>query len=79
MENAMEILTTAEVAAWLKVSKRHVYEMTKQRTAAGVIRQHPLPCVRFGASVRFRRVDIEEWVERLCGKAGVSTCEKIER
>jgi excisionase family DNA binding protein len=61
----MEILTADEVAAMLKVSKRHVYELTRDRTQSGEIREHPLPVVRFGASVRFRRSDVEEWIEKL--------------
>jgi hypothetical protein len=31
----MEILTVVEVAAMLKVSKRHVYELTKNHTQPG--------------------------------------------
>ena len=64
----LEILTVEEVAKLLKVSKWHVYELTQPRTKAGDIRENPLPCVRFGKSVRFRRSDIESWIEKLVRK-----------
>lgn len=61
----MEILTVGEVATWLRLSKSQIYEMTKQRTRNGEVREHPLPCVKMGTAVRFRRKAVEEWIERL--------------
>jgi predicted DNA-binding transcriptional regulator AlpA len=66
----MEILTADEVAVLLKVSKRHVYELARQRTRSGDVRDHPLPCVRLGKSIRFNKAAVEEWIERL-SNAGV--------
>ncbi len=60
-----DILTADEVASLLKISKRQVYELTKERTQSGDIREYPLPCVRLGKLVRFRRSDVEEWIEKL--------------
>ena len=65
---AMEILTVNEVASLLRVSIWHVYELTQPRTKSGDIREHPLPCLRFGKSVRFRRSDLEAWIEKLVRK-----------
>jgi predicted DNA-binding transcriptional regulator AlpA len=64
-EVAMEILTADEVAAWLKISKRHVYELVKQRTKSGDVRKDPLRCIRLGKSIRFNKAAVEEWIERL--------------
>lgn len=61
----MEILTADEVASLLKVSKRHVYELTKQHMKSGDVRDNPLPCVRLGKSIRFNKAAVEEWFERL--------------
>ena len=61
----MEILTVSEVATMLRVSKSQIYEMTKPRTRSGDVREHPLPVLRIGGSVRFRRGAVEEWIERL--------------
>lgn len=61
----MEILTVDDVAGWLKVSKSQVYELTKARTRSGDPRKHPLPVLRVGSSVRFRKSDVEAWVEKL--------------
>jgi excisionase family DNA binding protein len=60
-----EILTVAEVAAWLRISKRQVYELAKPRTLTGEIRKHPIPVLRIGASVRFRKCDIDRWLQQL--------------
>ena len=61
----MEILTVSEVAAWLRLSKSQVYELMKTHTRNGEVREHPLPSVRMGTSVRFRRKAVEEWIQRL--------------
>lgn len=68
----MEILTVAQVAAWLKVSKSQVYELAKPRTASGDVREHPLPVLRLGGSIRFRRSAVEAWIEKLVvpGRSG---------
>jgi predicted DNA-binding transcriptional regulator AlpA len=68
----MEILTVEEVATLLKVSKWHVYELAKPRTKTGDVRNNTLPCVRLGNCVRFRKSDVEQWVERLSRLNGVS-------
>lgn len=58
----MEMLTIKEVAAMLKISHRHIYELANLRTKAGDVRKHPLPCYRLGAAVRFDRAEVEQWV-----------------
>ncbi len=65
----MEILTADEVAALLKISKRQVYELARERTQSGDVRSHPLPALRIGKSVRFRKSDVEEWIEKLIAKS----------
>jgi excisionase family DNA binding protein len=55
----MEILTVDEVAALLRVSTRHVYELSQPRTKTGEVRANPLPCVRLGKSVRFSKEAVE--------------------
>ena len=64
----MEILTVAEVAAWLKVSKRTVSELMTERMRNGDVRENPLPVLRIGRSVRFRKSDVETWIEKLVRK-----------
>ena len=61
----MQILTADEVASLLKISKDHVYELAKARTKSGDMREAPLPCIRLGKSVRFRKSDVEAWIEKL--------------
>jgi predicted DNA-binding transcriptional regulator AlpA len=64
----MEILTASEVAAWLRLSKSQVYELTKERTRSGDVRKDPLPVVKIGTAVRFRRSDLEAWIEKLASR-----------
>jgi predicted DNA-binding transcriptional regulator AlpA len=62
-----EILTVPELAQWLKVSRRSIYEMTASR---GQQRHEiPLPILRLPVGLRFRRSDIEAWLNR-CADAG---------
>lgn len=59
------LLTINEVAEWLGVSKAWVYDH--------VTRKRPfLPCVRFGELTRFRREEIERFIQehaRVSGSA----------
>lgn len=50
------LLTIHDLAIWLGVSKGWIYDH--------VTRKRPLlPCVRFGEITRFRRSDIEKFIE----------------
>jgi excisionase family DNA binding protein len=64
----MEILTVAELATMLKMNKRQVYEMTRARTRSGAMRDNPIPFLKINGNVRFRKSDVEEWIEKLAGK-----------
>jgi excisionase family DNA binding protein len=64
----MEILTVDELALLLKMNKRQVYEMTKTRTRSGAMREHPIPVLKINGNVRFRKSDIEDWIEKLARK-----------
>lgn len=60
-----DILTVAEVAAMLRISKRQVCELVNGGTPSGQVRQNPLPGFKIGKLWRFRRSDVEAWVENL--------------
>jgi excisionase family DNA binding protein len=51
-----QILTMAEVAGRLKVSKRWVYEKCRHRC------QNPLPAIRIGRYLRFDWGDVSAWL-----------------
>lgn len=57
-----DILTPAELAARLKVSKSWVFEQTRGR--AKVRNENPLPCIRLGKYLRFSWVQVSEWMLR---------------
>ena len=67
-----EILTVDEVAAFLKMSKGQIYEMTKQRTRSGSMRDHPLPVLKINGNLRFRKVDVDSWLARLADEEASS-------
>ena len=48
-------LTTEEVLGYLKTTPRTIYRL---------IRNGELPAVRIGRQWRFRRTDLDRWVER---------------
>jgi predicted DNA-binding transcriptional regulator AlpA len=63
-----ELLTADELATHLKMSKWQVYELAKERTRSGDVNENPLPALRFGTSVRFRKSEVEMWLASLTGK-----------
>ena len=50
------LLTITDVAAWLGVSKAWVYDHATRKKPF-------LPCVRFGELTRFRRSEIERFIQ----------------
>ena len=55
MSLANEIMTSAEVAILLRVSRWSVYEMVKMRQ---------IPYFKIGRSVRFRHSELIEWTKK---------------
>jgi predicted DNA-binding transcriptional regulator AlpA len=56
-----EILTVEDLAAWLKVSPRQIYELSRSRSLARG--RHPLPSIKIHKKMlRFRRSDVEQWL-----------------
>lgn len=55
-----DILTPAELATRLKVSKTWVFEQTRQR--AKVRNKKPLPYIRLGKYLRFSWVQVSLWL-----------------
>lgn len=59
-----EILTPDEVKAMLKLSSRRaVYELTRVR--ARVTHTKPIPVIRIGSMLRFRKADVLTWLDEL--------------
>lgn len=48
------LMTALEVAAWLATSDQFVYD---------AVRDLGLPAIRFGRTYRFRRGDVQAWIE----------------
>jgi predicted DNA-binding transcriptional regulator AlpA len=50
------------------MSKGQVYEMTSTRTRSGNMREHPLPVLKINGNLRFRKSDVEDWIEKLVAR-----------
>lgn len=61
-----EILTVTDVAEFLKLSKTQVYELTRER--ARIRQSVPLPVIRIGTNLRFRKSAVEQWLLELESK-----------
>lgn len=61
-----QILTIDELAEFLKMTRRQVYNMTRARGQARM--NDPLPILRINGNVRFRLCDVEDWLARLAGE-----------
>ena len=57
-----DILTPAELATRLKVSKSWVFEQTRNR--AKVRNARPLPSIRLGKYIRFSWLQVCEWLSQ---------------
>ena len=60
-----EILTLDDLAAFLKMTRGQVYTMTRRRSQ--LRQEHPLPVLRINGNLRFRKADVEQWLEKLAG------------
>jgi excisionase family DNA binding protein len=61
----MELLTPDELADWLHLSRRSVYELCSVR---GQQRQKtPLPFLKIAGKLRFSREAVQQWLLRLQG------------
>jgi excisionase family DNA binding protein len=58
-----EILTISQLAEWLQVSKRSVYEMVGTRGSRRM--KVPLPTLRIGSTIRFVKADVQHWLDQL--------------
>lgn len=58
-----EILTLDDVAAWLKMTRGQVYTLTRKRSQARM--DVPFPVLKINGNLRFRRADVETWLEKI--------------
>lgn len=59
----MEVLTIEDMAALLKMTRRQVYELTRERNRARS--GHPVPLIRVNGNTRFLRAEVEKWLAEL--------------
>jgi predicted DNA-binding transcriptional regulator AlpA len=59
-----EILTIPDLCSWLKLEPSAVYSMTRARHRARY-GDRALPYFKINGAIRFRKSDIESWLNRL--------------
>lgn len=57
------LMTVDEIAGYLKVSPGHIYNC---------VSKGEIPFVKVGAAVRFRRSEVDRWVEEQAGRTTAS-------
>ena len=65
-----EILTLQNVAEYLKISERTVY---------GYAQRGVLPGIKVGTAWRFRKVDIDDWLEQQRRMTEKSTSKRMKK
>ena len=59
-----ELMTTQEVADYLRI-KKQTLEAWRSKNINNI------PCIKIGTSVRYRRRDVEEWVQKQLNKGSL--------
>jgi len=68
MDAPLALLTPEEAAAYLRVSKRQIYAMTRRR---GLLRMaQPIPVIRLNGNLRFRKESLDAWILRCEQQSG---------
>ena len=63
-----EILTPEDAAELLRLEPSQVYELTRSRAVSR--HAHPIPHLKVGKALRFRRSSLLAWLAALEGEAG---------
>jgi predicted DNA-binding transcriptional regulator AlpA len=64
-----EYMTLGDVSALLQMDRTAIRQMTEARAQASTV--NPLPFIRIGKNLRFKRSDIVAWLERKQGESAV--------
>jgi predicted DNA-binding transcriptional regulator AlpA len=64
-----EYMTLGDVSALLQMDRTAIRQMTEARAQASTV--NPLPFIRIGKNLRFKRSDIVAWLERKQGESGI--------
>jgi predicted DNA-binding transcriptional regulator AlpA len=69
-EQIEQVWSVVEVADYLKMKPRQVLELTRRRSQERS--EFPLPCFKIHSKcLRFRKSDVQQWLETLARKARV--------
>jgi excisionase family DNA binding protein len=57
------VISISEAASLLGLTKEQLYELTRERSR--VRSAHPIPFLRLGKRIAFRRESLEQWINKL--------------
>ena len=69
MSNQPLVISISEAASLLGLTKEQLYELTRERSR--VRSAHPIPFLRLGKRIAFRRESLELWIAKLEGEKAV--------
>lgn len=65
MDNTDEFIQMKDLRDWLGISRSQSYALLKSNSG-------PLPAYKVGGSIRLKKRDVEEWLERNKYEAGLT-------
>ena len=68
-DSGQEYMTLGDVSALLQMDRTAIRQMTEARSQTSTV--NPLPFIRIGKNLRFKRSDIVAWLERKQGESGI--------
>ena len=68
-DSGQEFMTLGDVSALLQMDRTAIRQMTEARAQTSTV--NPLPFIKIGKALRFKRSDIIAWLERKQGESAV--------
>jgi excisionase family DNA binding protein len=64
------VISISEAASLLGLTKEQLYELTRERSRVRSV--HPIPFLRLGKRIAFRRESLERWITALEAEKAVA-------
>jgi excisionase family DNA binding protein len=68
-DSGLEYMTLGDIAALLQMDRKAIRQMTEARARQSTA--NPLPFIKIGRSLRFRRSEVVAWLERKQGESAI--------
>jgi predicted DNA-binding transcriptional regulator AlpA len=68
-DSGLEYMTLGDISALLQMDRTAIRQMTEARAQASTV--NPLPFIRIGKALRFKRSEVIAWLERKHGESAI--------